>query len=483
MELLRGESLRERMLRGPITADEGVALVLGVLEPLAAAHASGFVHRDLKPENVFLCAEPAGKIKLLDFGIARQVTGQRVTQSGSAMGTPHYMSPEQCRSAERVTPASDVWSVGVMLYELSCGSVPFDGETLGDILVRACTEPHVPLTMRAQVSPRIAGIVDACLAKDPAQRPRDAAALIDLLRGQSPPRKPPPPATRRRRVWPWIAAAIALGAVAAAGGALAWWTNRAPLEDRIVLGSSRAPGIGRARIRSRTSALVAREAPVDDRGVLQLTMQAPPGTEVRVAGEHTILEGRWAEPLPVRLAPALAPLPLRDIAADVSFEDGVALALPIEANEGWTKPFESSIEVELGPLSARAIAAVLQRGDREIASPARDALALVRRGAIERMGVEVPLGRVARVAIATDREPTAGPSCGPYGSGFGAFSIRRETIDEEIVVFDHAARAELGRRTFIARMPPCPERAARGEIARGEPSMVEVRVWLETFVR
>ena len=210
MELLHGETMRRRLARGVLRRGEALELVLAVLEPLAAAHEGGFVHRDLKPENVFLARDPASpdapeQVKLLDFGIARDVGGASATRTGTALGTPHYMAPEQAMSSKAATPAADVWSVGVMLYEILSGEPPFDGATPHAVVVAACTRSPAPIAQVApDVGPRLASIVDRALAKDPDDRFTDARALANALRealtsdpdssGSMVPSRPPPPA-------------------------------------------------------------------------------------------------------------------------------------------------------------------------------------------------------------------------------------------------------------------------------------------------
>jgi serine/threonine protein kinase len=185
MELLRGRTLRALMDDDATKPQEVVELLTLALEPLAAAHAKGYVHRDLKPENIFV-VEDLGKqkrVKLLDFGIAAQERAGRLTRSGTTMGTPHYMSPEQATNARAAGPASDIWALGIMLYEAICGDVPFKGETAHAIIVQACVREHEPLESTVTgLDPGLARLVDRCLAKQPEQRPMDAAVLHCELR-------------------------------------------------------------------------------------------------------------------------------------------------------------------------------------------------------------------------------------------------------------------------------------------------------------
>jgi serine/threonine protein kinase len=185
MELLQGRTLRQVMEDPAATPDHVMGLLIGALEPLAAAHAKGFVHRDLKPENLFALDNPVGqvRVKLLDFGIVSRQAEVRLTRAGTAMGTPNYMSPEQATSAREAGPASDIWSVGVMMYEAIRGEVPFKGETGHGVIVQACTLPHLPLDVAVVgVDTAIARLIDRCLAKQPLDRPQDAAELAAELR-------------------------------------------------------------------------------------------------------------------------------------------------------------------------------------------------------------------------------------------------------------------------------------------------------------
>ena len=187
MELLQGDTMTDWLGRGGHSRDDVLDFMDRVLEPMAAAHSRGIVHRDLKPDNVFLARQPDGStiVKILDFGIARDLDTSKdnVTHTGIAMGTPHYMAPEQAMSARGVLATADVWALGVMLYESLCGRPPFDGETASAIVVHACTQPHPPIASRVpDLDPRLAQLVDRCLAKQPVERPPDAGELLRLLR-------------------------------------------------------------------------------------------------------------------------------------------------------------------------------------------------------------------------------------------------------------------------------------------------------------
>ncbi len=187
MEFLDGEPLRERLARGGVSLDLMLDWFERILDPLAMAHEKGIVHRDLKPENVFMSKKRDGSevIKILDFGIARDLdqSQNNVTHTGIAMGTPHYMAPEQAMSAKGVYAQADVWALGVMLYEALTGRPPFDGETPSAIVVHACTQAHPPITQIAPHVPRpLADFVDRCLQKDPAHRPANAGQMLAELR-------------------------------------------------------------------------------------------------------------------------------------------------------------------------------------------------------------------------------------------------------------------------------------------------------------
>ena len=186
MELLAGESLADRLrARRVLGASEALLLTKKVATALAAAHAAGIIHRDIKPDNVFLVADPdvvgGERAKLLDFGIAKLADdpGNLVkTRTGAVMGTPYYMSPEQCRGAGSVDARSDVYSVGCMLFEMVCGRPPFLGEGVGEILAaHQHLAPPDPRALGAAISDELAALIAATLEKD---RRRRLATMTEL---------------------------------------------------------------------------------------------------------------------------------------------------------------------------------------------------------------------------------------------------------------------------------------------------------------
>ncbi len=183
MELLEGESFKQLQQRGA-TLQQQLAVLMAALEPLAAAHAAGFVHRDMKPANIFLAIDEDGgaQVKLLDFGVARDLASGQLTQTGVIVGSTHYISPEQAHSARTVESTADVFSMGVMLYEAASGKLPFGDESPLKTLTNLASGKYPPLDSVAPRVPRdLVALVHECLAFQPMGRPRDAAALRDRL--------------------------------------------------------------------------------------------------------------------------------------------------------------------------------------------------------------------------------------------------------------------------------------------------------------
>lgn len=246
-------SLRDHLRRhARLPEHEARRLVSQVLEGLAIAHAAGLIHRDMKPQNVLLADQ--GQPKISDFGIVKALGRTMLTQSGKTPGTPQYMAPEQVKG-EEVTPRTDLYAVGVMLYEMLSGRLPFEGEEpMLVALAHVLREPKPLREVAPHVSPAMAAAVEKALAKDPEARfpnaeemrkalqntananagdtptvipkPQDPAVTADLPPVPHPVTPPPPPPAPSRRLWTAISgvvgmlliAGIAIGAIMSRSG-------------------------------------------------------------------------------------------------------------------------------------------------------------------------------------------------------------------------------------------------------------------------
>ena len=266
MEHLEGRSLKDIIgAEAPLKPDRAIDITLQILQALRFAHAHGVVHRDIKPHNIILATD--GRPKVTDFGIARAGAASQMTEVGSIIGTAQYLSPEQARG-QPVQPQADLYSLGVVLYEMLTGHVPFEGDSAVAIAFKHVSEPPAPPSeLNPLVPPALEQVVMRALAKDPARRHASAdemaADLERVRRGLAPAAEtqafteviadplpvvaaatavappptaatrvyapapaaaraeewaPPPPAAppprRRRPLWPWL---IVLGLLAAAG--------------------------------------------------------------------------------------------------------------------------------------------------------------------------------------------------------------------------------------------------------------------------
>jgi len=172
MEMLVGRDLdAELTARGRLPYAEAVDYVLQACAAIAEAHAAGIIHRDLKPGNLFLSQEPDGTVlKVLDFGISKMIEeGSKLTRAGVSMGTALYMSPEQLRSAGTVDERSDIWSLGVILYELVCGAPPFTG-TAPQIAVAIVSEDAPDIAVRAVIPAELAAAIQRTMERSAAKR-------------------------------------------------------------------------------------------------------------------------------------------------------------------------------------------------------------------------------------------------------------------------------------------------------------------------
>ena len=189
MEMLRGEDLASRIARRGRLSPRQAARILGdVAKAVALAHDAGIVHRDLKPRNVFLARVGDDEVvKVCDFGIAKElrpgeIAARDETATGTLLGSPHYMSPEQARGG-RVDQRSDLWSMGVLAFEALTGRRPFVGDNMGDVIVRICTDPVPAVSKIADGLPaELDGFFARALAREPSQRFASARELAEALR-------------------------------------------------------------------------------------------------------------------------------------------------------------------------------------------------------------------------------------------------------------------------------------------------------------
>ena len=237
MAYYEGETLEARLARGPLGADEAVELAGQIASGLGAAHRAGVVHRDVKPANVMLTGPAdAPRVRVLDFGIAR-TEDPALTAPGQSLGTALYMSPEQVRGAP-ADARTDVWGLGVVLYEMLAGRRPFGGAYAAAIGYAVLHEPTPPLD-RDDLPDGLEATLLRCLAKDPADRFDSMEALAEALRGEG--ESAPAPAARDRPSWRWAAAAVA-GALVALAAVGLWPEARAVEGQRLVVLPFRAEG-------------------------------------------------------------------------------------------------------------------------------------------------------------------------------------------------------------------------------------------------
>ena len=189
MEFLTGETLSARIhSRGRLTPQQITPLARQTLVGLGAAHAAGIIHRDIKPDNIFVLKERAGiadYVKIIDFGISKfNVLGgdMSMTRTGAVMGTPYYMSPEQAKGMGGVDLRSDLYAIGVILYEAVTGEVPFTANTFNELIFKIALSDPVPLTQRLpDLDPRFAAVVSRAMAREPNERYSTAAEMIQAL--------------------------------------------------------------------------------------------------------------------------------------------------------------------------------------------------------------------------------------------------------------------------------------------------------------
>jgi eukaryotic-like serine/threonine-protein kinase len=335
MEYLDGRSLKRVVLEeAPLEPSRAIDLTVQILRAARFAHRRGIIHRDLKPHNVIVDAE--GRAKVTDFGIARAGASD-MTQTGSIMGTAQYLSPEQAQG-HAVTPASDLYSVGIILYEMLTGRLPFEGESAVSIALKQVNEqPAPPRTFNPNIAPELEAVVLRALAKDPARRFGDADEMIaaleaaaagiapaplpfpptgeatqvlapgtggfvpipppapyqDVARVQEPPGPLPPPAEDGARRW-WIALLVGLlVAGAIVGGLLLFGKEKVSVPN--VVGAPQADAQIALKRKGFSTDVTLKESPTKPKGevigqdpaggsrvakgsVITLTVSAGPGT-------------------------------------------------------------------------------------------------------------------------------------------------------------------------------------------------------------
>jgi dienelactone hydrolase/predicted Ser/Thr protein kinase len=228
-----GETLKQRIARGPLAAGEAVDLAIQIAQAAAAAHDAGIVHRDIKPANIIITRR--GEARLLDFGIATLAGQTRITRTGTTLGTVAYMSPEQISGADP-DPQSDVWAIGVVLFEMLTGGLPFEGNSEAALMNAILNQPSRSLrSLRPEVPGDLETAVSRALTKNPADRYTDAEALVRSLQPhQSGARAVgiTQAATERPRRRLSKAAAAGIGVVLLAGVAIPLWNIKRERDAR-----------------------------------------------------------------------------------------------------------------------------------------------------------------------------------------------------------------------------------------------------------
>jgi TolB-like protein/Tfp pilus assembly protein PilF/predicted Ser/Thr protein kinase len=331
MEYIEGQNLQEKIGSGPYDIDEAVDNAIQVADGLKEAHEKGIVHRDIKSANIMVTEK--GQAKIMDFGLARLAGQVRLTKTVTTLGTVAYMSPEQVKGAE-VDPRTDIWSLGVVLYEMVTGQLPFKGEYEQTLVYSIVNKDAKPITdLRTGVPMKFERIVNKCMKKEPAGRYQTASDLITdlshvrrIMAAPAPRSRPAGPSKmidRAARRWPWVAA-LAVGAALALAILLPFLvpTKMEPISERKMIAVLPFENLGSPEDEyftdGITEEIMARLANIQRLGVIARTSAIQyrnTDKTIRQIGEELgvdyILEGtvRWQriphDPSRVRVTPQL----------------------------------------------------------------------------------------------------------------------------------------------------------------------------------
>ena len=340
MQLVEGQDLATVLReRGPLEVDEAVSIGASVADALDAAHRAGLIHRDIKPGNILLT--PGGRTLVADFGISRAVAEASMTVTGTTIGSVHYFSPEQA-AGEEVGPPSDMYALGIVIYEMLSGRRPFEGDNAAGVALKRLNEPPPPLSTGVRpIPPPLEAVVMRALARDPAQRYPDAAAFSHALRNwrsedataamvapvvaaaavvppvlpdevpataPPPPYVPPgPPPKKDRPWWLWLLAFLAvllLGAMGFLGAELLGGdrSSPSPSADTFALPDWEDEPITQVRIEAEDLGLELRERPENDEDIPEdsvIRTQPPAGAQVSEGDEIVVFVSSGGETVEV----------------------------------------------------------------------------------------------------------------------------------------------------------------------------------------